>query len=136
MNRLNRLLVVENEPKDLKFAAETARAVGFEEVEARSLLPAARDVLEKGLRGERPLPDCIVLDLDLGYESGYELLRLWHSTPRLSSIPVIVWSVMGEEQREMCNLFKVTSFVGKWEGPAAFREALENLAQPASRVPD
>lgn len=124
---MRRLLIVENEPRDLKFADETARMAGIPEVEARTTLQAARSYLEKGLEGAGPLPDGIVLDLDLGYESGYELLRFWHCTPRLAQIPLIVWSVLGEEQRNMCGLFKVNCYVGKWEGAAAFREALEKL---------
>ncbi|HEY6491392.1 MAG: hypothetical protein WCC26_03670 [Terracidiphilus sp.] len=127
-----RLLVVENEPKDLKIAADTARAMGISEVEARTTLQAARTYLEKGLNGESPLPEVILLDLDLGYESGYELLRFWHSTPQLSSIPLIVWSVLGEEHSEMCNLFKVKTFIGKWEGADALRRALGTLAPATS----
>ena len=127
-----RLLVVENEPKDLKLAADAARSLGVEDVEARTSLDAALTYLEKGLKGEYPLPDGIVLDLDLGRDSGYELLRFWHSSPELSKIPLIVWSVLGEEHSRMCNLFKVKTFVGKWEGVAALREALGRLRQPAS----
>jgi CheY-like chemotaxis protein len=127
-----RLLLVENDAKDLKLAAETARSMGIPEIEARTSLEAARAYLEKGLSGERPLPDGIVLDLDLGYESGYELLRFWHSTPQLSEIPMIVWSVLGQEHNEMCNLFKIKTFVGKWEGVAALREALGRIEQNAS----
>jgi hypothetical protein len=48
----------------------------------------------------------------------------------LAKIPIIVWSVLGEDQRQMCELFKVNSFVAKWEGGEAFREALGNLGQP------
>lgn len=128
MLQLKRLFVVENDPKDVKVAAETARALGVAEVDARSSFDAAKSYLDKGLSGEGPLPDGIVLDLDLGHDSGYELLRYWHCTPRLSQIPLIVWSILGEEQRTMCNLFKVTHFVGKWEGTDAFREALGRLA--------
>jgi CheY-like chemotaxis protein len=133
MAPLKRLLVVENEAKDLKLAAETARSMGIPEVEARTSLESAKTFLEKGLTGERPLPDGILLDLDLGYESGYELLRFWHSTPRLSEIPMIVWSVLGPEHREMCNLFKIKTFVGKWEGAAALREALSRVEQAGSQ---
>ena len=126
-----RLLVIENEPKDLKLAAETAQSLGISEVDARNSLDAAKAYLEKGLKGDSPLPDGIVLDLDLGYDSGYELLRFWHSDSTLSKIPLIVWSVLGEEQRDMCNLFRVNCFIGKWEGAAAFREALAKLVSPA-----
>jgi len=128
MTRLKRLLVVEDQPQEIQLAASAAKSIGISEVEARTSIRAARDYLEAGLRGEIDLPDGIVLDLDLGYESGYELLRYWHSTPGLSEIPVIVWSILGE-QAEMCRLFKVNSFVGKWEGAEAFREALSKLTQ-------
>jgi CheY-like chemotaxis protein len=132
MSRLNRLLLVEDQPKDLKAAEEAARSVGIAEVDARTTILAARTYLEKGLQGDGPLPDGIILDLDLGYESGYELLRYWHSTPRLASIPVIVWSILGDEHAEMCKLFKVTCYVGKWEGGPAIREALARLDQSSS----
>ena len=124
-----RLLLVEDQPQDIRFAASSAEAVGFEQVEARTSVQTARDYLDKCLQGESPLPDGIVLDLDLGYDSGYELLRYWHSTPRLAEIPLIVWSILGDDQREMCRLFKVSRFVAKWEGPEAFREALGELGQ-------
>src|SRR5215475_12942024 len=108
MPPLKRLLVVENEPKDMKLAAEVAHSMGISEVEARTSFDAAKIYLDKGLNGEGSLPDGIVLDL--GHDSGYELLRYWHSTPKLAEIPLIVWSILGEEQRTMCNLFKVKMF--------------------------
>lgn len=121
------LMLVDDRPNDLRIAAEAARDLGITEVNAQTSVMKARQYLEKGLGGEVPLPDGIILDLDLGYESGFELLRFWHSTPQLAAIPVIVWSVLDRE-REICNLFKVKSFVSKWEGPKAFREALAQLA--------
>jgi CheY-like chemotaxis protein len=124
---VKRILLVEDQEKDLQFAANTARLLGISEVDARTTASAARLYLEKALDGSAPLPDGIVLDLNLGYESGYELLRYWHRTPELAKIPIIVWSILGDEQREMCKLFKVNTFVGKWEGEEAFRQALANL---------
>jgi CheY-like chemotaxis protein len=134
MKNPNRLLVVENEPQDLKRAAETAKLVGFSEVEARTTPQAARTYLEKGLEGKLELPDTILLDLDFGVESGYELLRFWHSTPKLRSIPLVVWSVLGAEQRDMCNLFKVNSYVGKWEGEPMLQQALTNILQSTTEA--
>jgi CheY-like chemotaxis protein len=131
MEPLKRLLVVENTPKDLKLAAKMAQEIGISEIEARTSLEAARTYLEKGLSEESLLPDGILLDLDLGYENGYELLRFWHSTPQLSKIPLIVWSILGGQQEAMCNLFKVRRFVGKWQGVEALREALVELSHPS-----
>ena len=127
---VKRLLLVEDDPKDARLAEKAAREVGIVDVDAHTSVQSAQICLEKGLREEIPLPDAIVLDLNLGYESGYELLRFWHRTPRLAKIPVIVWSVLGDDQRQMCELFKVNAFVAKWEGSEAFREALGNLGQP------
>jgi CheY-like chemotaxis protein len=129
---MTRILVVEDQASDLNVASQSARAAGIGEVEARTTVQTAMSYLQKGLRGEGPLPDAIVLDLDLGYESGYELLRYWHSTPELKKVPLLVWTILGEEQREICNLFKVTNYVSKWEGAAAFREALKVLIEPQS----
>jgi CheY-like chemotaxis protein len=127
-----RLLLVEDQPKDIRFAASAAESVGIQDVESRTSALTAREYLDKCLRGESPFPDGIVLDLELGYDSGYELLRYWHSTPRLAEIPVMIWSILGDDQREMCKLFRVTRFCPKWEGPDAFREALSSLIQPLS----
>ena len=55
------------------------------------------------------------------------MLRYWHSTPELNKIPLVVWTILGEEQREICNLFKVTNYISKWEGAGAFREALKGM---------
>jgi CheY-like chemotaxis protein len=129
MKRLNRLLVVENEPRDARLAAEAAKLAGFTEIEARATPHAARAYLEDRLEKEEVLPDGIVLDLDFGTESGYELLRFWHGNPKLRGVPVVVWSIMGEEQRKMCDLFKVKQYVGKWEGNDALQQALQSIIQ-------
>jgi CheY-like chemotaxis protein len=130
---MKRLLLVEDQTKDARTAADVAESLGVENVEACKTVYGALSSLEKGLSGETSLPDGIVLDLDLGLESGFELLRYWHKTPRLSKIPLIVWSVT-EEQSEVCQLFKVNSFVSKWQGIDAFRQALGELvsSQPAT----
>lgn len=132
MKPSTRLLVVENEPKDLKRAAETAKLAGFTEIEAKTTPQSARAYLEDCLADGKDLPGGIVLDLDFGYESGYELLRYWHSTPKLRGVPVVVWSVMGDEQRKMCDLFNVKQFVGKWEEDEVLQRALKSMILTAN----
>jgi len=78
------------------------------------------------------LPDVILLDLDLGYESGHELLRFWHGNAKLAGTQVIVWTVMGKEQQDLCRLFEVNAVVPKWEGTVALKRALEPLAANAT----
>lgn len=123
---MKRLLLVEDQAKDARNAAEAAESLGIEKIDACNTVRGALSYLERGLSGNGPLPDGIVLDLDLGLESGFELLRFWHGTPELSRIPVMIWSIV-EEQREVCQLFKVDLFVSKWDGVPAFRQALSQL---------
>ena len=123
---MKHILIVDDEQSDLKRASEAAESLGIEDVQARTTVRAAHQYLEKAMAGEQPLPDAIVIDLDFGHDSGFELLRLWHSTPQLKQIPVLVWSVV-EEQKQICELFRVNCFVSKGQGIEAFREALGQL---------
>ena len=124
---MKKLLIVEDHAADLHLAADVAKSLGLTEVEGRTSASAAKNHLDAGLEGNAVLPDIVVLDLDLGYESGYELLRFWHSNPKLAGIRMVVWTVMGEEQREICGMFKVDAIVPKSGGNIALKQALEHL---------
>jgi len=125
-----RILMLEDDPKDLRIASEAAHAAGYDEIQAFMWLAPARLWLEEGLRGERLLPQAMILDLGLGSDSGYELLRFWHSRQSNSKVHIIVWSQFEERNRDVCDLFGVNAYVGKWEGKAALLEALKNLHLP------
>lgn len=129
---MKRVLIVEDQLNDLRIASDILAQLGPIDVQARTNAAAARVYLEAALDGKHPLPDLMILDLNLGYESGFELLRFWHSQARLSSIQVVVWTVMGKEQQELCKLFGVKHVVPKWEGVDALRRAIEPLAAAAS----
>ena len=126
------VLIVEDQPSDLRIAAAAATESGFSDVEARSSIAAAREFLDKGLDGTRQLPDAIVLDLDLGYESGFELLRFWHSNPQMAKVPVVIWTILGDQYREICEMFRVNAYVDKGAGGPALRKALTALPRPPS----
>jgi hypothetical protein len=74
----------------------------------------------------------MIVDLDLGYESGFELLRFRHGHPELASMRLIVWTVLGEQQQQICRLFKVDTVVSKTDGVPALKRALEPLVVTAS----
>jgi len=125
-------LIVEDELADIRTAQRCARAVGFDIVDAKTTGDAARAYLEKALRGEDPTPDVIVLDLNLGYESGHETLRFWHTTPALKPIPMIVWSIYGDDYKLICECFQVDSYVNKSDGESALQAALRSSLSPGS----
>jgi len=132
MGQVERLLIVEDQRDDQLRASEIARAIGIGIIEARSSCAAARSLIEQGLRGEVSLPGAIVLDLDLGYESGHEFLRFWYTTPGASKIPLIVWSRLGGDHKQICEAFKINGFVSKHDGMEVLREALMALGSAAS----
>lgn len=129
--RVKRLLIVEDEASDVRAAADVARSLGIDFVDARFSVSEAENLLRKGLRREVALPDAILLDLDLGTDSGFELMRYWHKTHRLATIPVIVWSRL-DDKRELCRLLGVNAFVCKEDGAGELRQALTGFLQPAA----
>ncbi|MGC2637217.1 MAG: response regulator [Acidobacteriaceae bacterium] len=125
------LLIVEDQPTDLRVATTAARDCGFRDIEGRTSIAAARQFLEKAVEEEK-LPDAIVLDLDLGYESGFEMLRYWHSHPQIGKVPLLVWTILGDQYREVCEVFKVSGYIDKGSGGAALSKALGGLAEAVS----
>lgn len=120
------LLIVEDQPNDLRIAAELVRSLGFTDVQARTSAAAAKLYLETLLNGQQSPPDVVVLDLDLGYDSGFELLRFWHSKRELlRRTRLIVWTIAGEEQQEICRFFKVNAVIDKTEGMPALKKAIQ-----------
>ena len=124
---MTRLLVIDDQASDLDIATGVAACVGIDIVQQVITVGAAQILLESALEGSVPAPDVIVLDLDLGFESGHELLRFWHRRLRGAGIAMIVWTVMAEEQRGVCELFGVQAVVSKREGPGALEAALRML---------
>lgn len=127
------LLIVEDEPNDIRLAANATRSLGFTDIQARTSARAAQLYLEAALEGKETMPDVIVVDLDLGYDSGFELLRFWHSHRELSgSTRMVVWTNMGEQQMEICRLFKISAVIAKADGIEALKRAIQPFAAKAS----
>ena len=124
-----RLLIIEDDLKDLRVAADVARSVGIRDIQTFHWLQPAKTLLEQGFRGEGPLPDAVLLDLAIGCDSGYEVLRVRLSAHAQSKIRVIVWSELDEDRnRELCELFKIDDYVSKQDGAQALREALRRIS--------
>jgi CheY-like chemotaxis protein len=123
-----RTLIIEDNPNDISIASRIARTAGFEDIEVFTALDGAIERIEQGLRGERSLPDAIILDLNLGHDNGYQALRRWRETWENSAMRMVVWTALGEQNRELCALFHVDAFVSKWKGEAALSKALHEIS--------
>lgn len=128
---MSTLLIVEDDPNDLYAAAEMAEKLGFS-VEAKSTASSARAYLEAAIDNRGTSPDVVILDLDLGYDSGHELLRFWHKNRDRLNARVVVWTKLGKDQEEVCNLFKVDAVVSKWQGVEVLKTAIQPMAAKTS----
>ena len=108
-----------------------AEKLGFS-VEAKSTAGSARAYLEAAIEKQVDSPDVVILDLDLGYDSGHELLRFWHKNRDSLNARMVVWTKLGKDQQEVCNLFKVDAVVSKWQGVEVLKTAIQPLASKAS----
>jgi response regulator RpfG family c-di-GMP phosphodiesterase len=121
------LFVIEDSAKDLSAAEVAARTVGFTSVVKNASTDVAFKLLSTMLSDSSKLPDAFLIDLDLGHESGYEILRLRHATPTLSRIPAVVWTRFYTNHQEMCEVFGINQFVHKGDGIEALKTALHKM---------
>ena len=126
---MSRVLVIDDQLSDLKIAVRAVHSVGVEDVKAVTTVSSAMNLLESALSGGVPMPDAIILDLDLGYGSGHELLRFWHRHLKSAGVAMIVWTALGEAQGDICKLFGVQAVISKWQGDNPLRAALTDCCR-------
>jgi CheY-like chemotaxis protein len=100
-------LLIEDSPSDMMKAKKLLEAHGVSDIQAFSRADLALLHLQQVMEGRRPVPGLIILDLEMGMESGFEVLRFLKSHPQLSSIRVVVWTQMGHVEQELCRHFGV-----------------------------
>jgi CheY-like chemotaxis protein len=124
---MHRVLIIEDTPSDMRQSSAVVRKLGAEDVIALSNIAAALLFLQDLMEGTKLAPDLILLDLSFPGESGFEVLRYWKSNAKLNRIPVVVWTVMGDTEKQLCEFFGVKRVVPKWAGPKELEAALNTL---------
>jgi CheY-like chemotaxis protein len=121
------VVIIEDSSDDLRTATRVLNGIGIREVATFSRIPEAMIYLEEIAAGGRDCPDLMLLDLNLGNDSGFEVLRYYKSNPSLQKCKIIVWSGSGAIEKELCKHFGVEC-VDKGEGEAALATAIWNQA--------
>jgi len=102
-----RILVVEDNPLNLKLVRDVLTAFGYEVVEAKS----GEEGVE--LAGTCD-PDLVLMDLQLPGIDGYEALRLLRQDPRLGGVPVVAVTAFAmKEDRERTAREGFDGYLGK-----------------------
>jgi len=118
-------VILEDAVKDIRAAARVLSSVGITSPTIFNDVPKAVMYLEDVIAGEKPSPNLMVVDLAFGMDSGFEVLRLYKSNKKLSTeCKVVVWTAMGERQRELCKLLGASHVVCKEDGEKALLKAV------------
>jgi CheY-like chemotaxis protein len=102
-----RILVVEDNPLNLKLVRDVLTAFEYDVVEAHSG--------EEGVElAGTCSPDLVLMDLQLPGIDGYEALRLLRQDPRLGSVPVVAVTAFAmKEDRERTAREGFDGYLGK-----------------------
>jgi CheY-like chemotaxis protein len=126
---MHRVLIVEDTPADVRQSTAVVKKLGAQEIVALNNIAAAILFLQDVAEGTKEAPDLILLDLSFPRESGFEVLRYWKSNAKIHEIHVVVWTVMGDTEKKLCQFFGVEHVVPKWAGPKELEAALRNFVQ-------
>jgi two-component system cell cycle response regulator DivK len=114
------ILIVEDNPKNLKLVRDTLQVKGYRTIEAGTG--------EEGVQLAREQqPALVLMDIQLPRISGVEAFRQLRADPTTSSIPVIAVtaSVMAQERQKVM----AAGFDGFQGKPISVRELLETVRQ-------
>jgi two-component system cell cycle response regulator DivK len=102
-----RILVVEDNPLNLKLVRDVLTVSGYEVVAA----PSA----EEGVTlAESCRPDLVLMDIQLPGMDGYEALRLLRRNPQLDAVPVVALTAFAmPEDRERASREGFDGYLGK-----------------------
>ncbi len=126
---MRRVLIIEDTPADTKQSTAVVQKLGAQEVLTQNNIASALLFLQDVVEGTKEAPDLILLDLSFPKESGFEVLRFWKSNPKLKPVHIVVWTVMGETEKKLCQFFGVDHVVPKWAGPKELEAALRNFTE-------
>ena len=100
------ILLVEDDTSDSHICAEALHELGYDGVQLITHLMEAEQHLDDivvSLTGGPP--DAIVLDLGLGVDSGFAVLRKCHVEPKLQAVPILVWTKHSDDLAETFSTY-------------------------------
>ena len=128
--RVPTLLYVEDEENDVLFMRRALDRAGVK-VDLRTACDGDAAVAyfaAKPPRADNPLPDLVLLDLNLPARSGFDVLEWIRGQPDLRAIPVVVFSSSARvEDRERARLLGADDYMVKPAAPLHLVETVGDL---------
>ena len=121
----SRILIVEDNPRNLKLVRDVLQVKGYFTLEAGTA--------EEGIRiAAEQQPDLVLMDIHLPGMNGIDALRLLRADPATAAIPVIaVTASVMQDDRRMIMAAGFNAYVGKPINLREFLEAVRTALQPA-----
>jgi PleD family two-component response regulator len=122
------VLLVEDKSSDADRCRAILHQMGYDGVHLITNLELALEYLDDVLDKLTRPPDAIILDLGLGYDSGFDILRKCNAHPLLQRVPILVWTKQADEQSEVFSAYLgAKDYLVKSRDPLPLRKALTRL---------
>src|SRR5574337_1693655 len=124
------ILLVEDNPDDVELTSEAFRDSGLRHVlhVVEDGVAALAFLRREGVYAERPVPDLVLLDLNLPKQSGHEVLATITADPVLTRIPVIVLTSSAvESDMRRCAALRAHGYVIKPADLDGFVEVVQTV---------
>jgi CheY-like chemotaxis protein len=122
------ILLIEDDTSDSDICAEALHELGYDGVQLITHLMQAEQHLDDIVASLTGPPDAIVLDLGLGADSGFAVLRKCHGEPKLQAVPILVWTKHSDDLAETFSTYLgAQDFLVKSNDEQQLREALKRL---------
>ncbi|MGB8132243.1 MAG: response regulator [Candidatus Angelobacter sp.] len=125
------ILLIEDQPAFSDTCTRALHELGYDGVQLITRVQEAENHLDDIVSNLTEAPAAIVLDLGLGLDSGFTLLRKCHAEPRLQQVPILVWTKHSDElSKVFSNYLGAKDFLVKSGDPQQLRDALKRLMAP------
>lgn len=127
------ILLIEDQPAFSDTCTKALHELGYDGVQLITHVMEAENHLDDIVSNLTDAPAAIVLDLGLGMDSGFTLLRKCHAEPRLQQVPILVWTKHTDVlSRTFSNYLGVKDFLVKSGDSQQLRDALKRLLAPTA----
>ncbi|HUS18241.1 MAG TPA: response regulator [Terriglobales bacterium] len=122
------ILLVEDKTSDADRCRALLHEMGYSGVQLITSLELALEYLDDVLDKLNYPPDAIILDLGLGYDSGFDVLRKCNAHPQLQEVPILVWTKQADANSEAFSSYLgAKDYLIKARDLESLRAALERL---------
>ena len=127
------ILLVEDDPADQKLIKMSlSKEKIINEIHIANNGEEAMEYLQRSKNGdnETPMPDLILLDLNMPRMDGKEFLKLMRSDDELGSIPVVVLTT-SDSDRDILESYKLQAagYIKKPVSLQEFQDVIQNLSE-------